>query len=53
MCSWYTHDLVISSACLLKNGKIIFAISEERLNRKNNIKVFQDYSLKRALNMQK
>ena len=43
------HDLVISSACLLKNGKIIFAISEERLNRIKKYKGFPRLSIEACL----
>ena len=47
------HDLVISSACLIKNGKIIFAISEERLNRIKQYKGFPRLSIEACLNFAK
>ena len=47
------HDLVISSACLIKNGKIIFAISEERLNRIKQYKGFPRLSIEACLNYAK
>ncbi len=44
-----SHDLVISSACLIKNGKIIFASSEERINRIKHFKGFPLNSVKACL----
>ena len=43
-----SHDLVISSACLIKNGKVIFASTEERLNRIKHFKGFPIKAVKSA-----
>ena len=48
-----SHDLVISSACLIKNGKVIFASTEERLNRIKHFKGFPIKAVKECLNYAK
>ncbi len=47
------HDLVISSASLIENGKVIFAISEERLNRIKHYKGFPKLAIKACLKFKK
>ena len=44
-----SYDLSISSICYLENGKIKFAIAEERLNRQKNYKGFPERSLQYLL----
>lgn len=44
-----SHDLVISSACLIKDGKVVFAIAEERLNRIKHYKGFPKLAIKACL----
>jgi len=43
------HDNHNASVCLLEDGKLLFAIQEERLNRIKNFGGFPDLSLKMAL----
>ena len=45
----FSYDLPISSLCYLKDGKIEFAIAEERLNRIKNYKGFPELSLSYVL----
>ena len=40
-----TNFLPISSLCYLKDGKVEFAIAEERLNRIKNYKGFPELAL--------
>ena len=45
----FSYDLPISSLCYLKDGKIEFAIAEERFNGIKNYKGFPELSLKYVL----
>lgn len=45
------HDLFISSAAVVKDGKVVAAIAEERLNRQKQYKGFPALALKECLRM--
>jgi len=45
------HDVCISSAAIVKDGRVIAAIAEERLNRQKQYKGFPALSLKECLKM--
>jgi carbamoyltransferase len=44
--NYYFHD---STACIVKDGKLIVAIEEERLNRDKHTQAFPDLAIKRCL----
>src|SRR5690606_36440884 len=44
--NYYFHD---STACIVKDGKLIAAIEEERLNRDKHTAAFPELSIKRCL----
>lgn len=45
------HDLVISSAAVVRDGKVVAAIAEERLNRQKQFKGFPALALQECLRM--
>ena len=45
------HDLFISSAAVVKDGQVVAAIAEERLNRQKQYKGFPALALKECLRM--
>ena len=46
----YSHD---SSCCLIEDGKILFQIDEERLNREKHTALFPIKAIKACLNYRK
>jgi len=46
--NYYFHD---STACIVKDGKLIAAIEEERLNREKHTSAFPELSIKRCLDI--
>ena len=43
------HDVLICSACLIENGEIRMAISEERLDRRKQSRIFPERAIARCL----
>ncbi|MGY8915144.1 MAG: carbamoyltransferase N-terminal domain-containing protein, partial [Flavobacteriales bacterium] len=46
--NYYFHD---STACIVKDGKLIAAIEEERLNRDKHTQAFPELAIKRCLKL--
>ena len=46
--NYYFHD---STACIIKDGKLLAAIEEERLNRDKHTQAFPELAIKRCLDI--
>ena len=48
----FSHDLWLSSAALLKDGRIVAAVAEERLNGRKRYKGFPKLAIRKCLSME-